>query len=102
MAKYLNQEGVELLVQTFDNKLGVKADRSELADYATKKDLADIDVDVDLTNYATKSYVDSSIADVDLTGLATESYVTSAIADKASKSYVDGLIANIPAPYCTN
>ena len=90
MAKYLTQEGVELLVQTFDNKINLKVDKSELDDYATKADLAEVDIDIDLDDYAKTT---------DLAGLASESYVNSAVADKTTKSYVDGLFANVPAQY---
>lgn len=61
MAKYyLDEDGVRVLVQAFNNNLETKADKSDLNQYATKEDLAN--VDVDLTGYATESYVNNAIS----------------------------------------
>lgn len=61
MAKYyLDEDGVRVLVQAFNNNLDTKADKADLNQYATKEELAN--VDVDLTGYATESYVDNAIS----------------------------------------
>ena len=65
MAKYLNQEGVQLIVNDYNNKLSVKADKSELSVYATKEELQNIDIpEVNLSNYATKAEVEAAVAAV--------------------------------------
>lgn len=61
MAKYyLDEDGVRVLVQAFNNNLDTKADKTDLSQYATKEDLAN--VDVDLTGYATESYVNNAVS----------------------------------------
>ncbi len=61
MAKYyLDEAGVRILVQAFNDNLDTKADKTDLGNYATKADLAN--VNVDLTGYATESYVNNAVA----------------------------------------
>ncbi len=59
---YLDQDGTRELVNYINNGLSVKLEQADLADYATKAELADLDVDVDLTGYATETFVQNQIA----------------------------------------
>ena len=59
---YLDQDGVRVLVDHFHNDLSIKADKTELANYATKDELDN--VSVDLTGYATESFVNQQIANI--------------------------------------
>ena len=65
MAKYyLDEDGVRVLVQVINNNLETKADKSELSQYATKEELANVSGNVDLTGYATETYVNNAVANL--------------------------------------
>lgn len=66
MAKYyLDEDGVRVLVQVINNNLETKADKSELSQYATKEELANVSGNVDLTGYATETYVNNAVANLE-------------------------------------
>lgn len=63
MAKYyLDQDGTRILVRYIDDNLAQKANKTDLANLATKDELQN--VTVDLTGYATESYVNQQIASI--------------------------------------
>lgn len=59
---YLDQDGVRVLVEHFNNSLDTKANKGDLIQYATKSDLEN--VSVDLNGYATETYVNQQIANI--------------------------------------
>ena len=59
---YLDQDGVRLLVQNFNDNLSAKVDKADMSAYATKAELNN--VSVDLTGYATENYVNNQIANI--------------------------------------
>ena len=65
MAKYVTEQGIRLVINDYKNRIDVKADKSQLANFATKEDLNNIEIpETDLTNYATKNDVASAIANI--------------------------------------
>lgn len=65
MAKYVTQEGIQLIINDYKNQLNVKADKAELENLATKEDLQNIDIpEINLENYATKLDVATAVAGI--------------------------------------
>lgn len=77
MAKYVTQEGIQLVIDDYKNRLDVKADKSALTNFATKADLDNIEIpEVNLSNYATKNDVAAAVAAVEYDDTALAARVT--------------------------
>ena len=60
--RYLDKNGIRVLVHYIDKNLAQKADKIDLINLVTKEDLDNITID--LTSYATKTYVNQKIANI--------------------------------------
>ena len=112
VTKYLTKEGTQMVIDDYNNKLSLKADKTDLSAYATKADLENLDIDIpdiDLSNYATKSDVSSVAAtvanlhnydDTELTNRVNslEGQLTGVYHYKGTKADLATLIATVQNP----